>query len=289
MDWTNWCTVVRGRVGFLRRLTVSLKRCFSGRWAGAFTLLMLVMVALGDRAHAHPFEDELAGHRLRLTVFPDSIEAELLVEEPIPWVLRDLRAFLAGVAHPTAADQERYTLRRLAEFQTGLQLYVDGERQLWEAAPVTGPNGVTEGRFVVYELSLRAPLDPEQAELPIHLLDLNHVDLKVVRYIEVWGTSETDLRGCSLWSEPGKDWSGRWSVGAQTAEVRLMRRNRSGLSGIGQLWGSADETPQRVGPEGLAGGQLSSIWRVWWPVLPVSIAIALLGTLLLRGIRSDHL
>ena len=217
--------------------------------------LALVFGVLGTPADAHPFQDGLAGHRLRLTVRADSIEADLLVEEPIPWVLRDLRTFLAGVEAPDAEDQERYTVQRLAEFQSGLQLHVDGERRPWTAVPVEGANGVVDQEFVVYSLKLRAPLDPDRSDQAIHVLDVNHPDMKVARFVEVWGAWDSDLRGCSLWSEGEGDDSGRWTFARRTAEVRLTRRTNGWLFG---LWararmqmGQGSAAPVRVGPNGM--------------------------------------
>lgn len=250
---------------------------------------MVGVLVVGLSARAHPMQSGLAGHRIRLTVHADAIEAEVLIEEPVPWVLRDLRNFLDGVQNPTKADQERYTLQRLAEFESGLQLYVDGERRSWEALAVGGPNGVAEGEFVVYKVFLRAPLDPARSDLPLHVLDLNHVGEKVARYVEVWGTWETDLRGCSLWTDGEVDWSGRWRVGDQTAEVRLTRRTRHWLSARWARLRLQTDDPVRVGPEGLPFGQLSSWW--WWGA---ALLLLLLGGRLAvivryRSVSEDHL
>ncbi len=208
-------------------------------------------------AHAHPFQDGLAGHRIRLTVRADQVEAEVLIEEPIPWVLRDLRTFLGDIEEPGPADQERYTRRRLTEFQEGLQLFVDGKRTEWEAVPVSGKNGVGDRQFVVYTLHLRAPLDPEQADQAVHVLDVNHADLRVARYFELWGAWDTDLRGCSLWADRSSDISGKWAVGNDTAEVRLTRRLAGPLDAywarLGQQWRSGSTEPVRVGADGIAG------------------------------------
>ena len=181
-------------------------------------------------ASAHPFDDGLAGHRLKLTVSSEGVEANYLVEEPVPWVLRDLRAFLADVPKPDADDQARYTARRLDEFEGGLQLYVDGERVQWERRPWTGDNGVGDQQFVVYGLSLWAPMemDGSVSDQSVHLLDINHADVRVARLVEVWGDAEVDLRGCSLWldrdGQPAKDRSGSWTLGNAFAELRLTRR-----------------------------------------------------------------
>jgi len=249
---------------------------------------------LGTPAAAHPFQDGLAGHRLRLTIHAASIEADLLVEEPIPWVLRDLRSFLSGVEKPTAADQARYTMRRLSEFQSGLQLYVDGARVAWTAEPVEGANGVADQEFVVYSLKLRAPLDADRTDQSIHVLDVNHADMKTARFVEVWGSWDADLRGCSLWTDGESDQSGRWTLGHRTAEVRITRRTAGWVS---QMWSRArmrlmqgSEAPVRVGPDGMVFDkeQASS---VSWPVLggASGLGLVVLFSWMRRRKRENHL
>ena len=215
---------------------------------------------VGGDAWAHPFDEGLAGHRLKLTVGPDSVQAEYLVEEPVPWVLRDLRAFLAGVEDPDERDQARYTARRLEEFEGGLQLYVDGERVSWERRPWTGNNGVGNRNFVVYGLSLWAPLDARNHDTAMHLLDINHADVRVARLVEVWGGAEVDLRGCSLWTardgQPATDHSGDWTLGGRNAELRLTRRVNGPLMTAWSHLGArarGEELPLRVGPAGIPG------------------------------------
>jgi len=218
--------------------------------------LVVAGLTIPGLAAAHPFEDGLAGHRLRLTVRADSIEVDMLVEEPVPWVLRDLRTFLQDVKSPGPADQERYDARRLDEFATGLQLYVDGERQVWERLPWTGDNGVGDRQFVIYGLRLRAPLDVELQDVAIHLLDANHPGSRVARRMEVWGTWDTDLRGCSLW-EGERNRSGQWILVDGTSELRLTRRLGGVLSGgwarLGMLWRTGNTDPVPIGPDGIPG------------------------------------
>ena len=215
---------------------------------------------VGTTARAHPFDEGLAGHRLKLSVGPDSVQVEYLVEEPVPWVLRDLRAFLVDVSEPDERDQERYTARRLEEFEGGLQLYVDGQRVHWERRPWTGSNGVGDRQFVVYGLSLWAPLDSGETDQSLHLLDINHADVRVARQVEIWGGADVDLRGCSLWTDrdgqPAKDYSGDWTVGGRFAELRLTRRSKGPLSTAWSRLGATarqEGLPARVGPAGIPG------------------------------------
>jgi len=218
------------------------------------------MGILAGTAWAHPFDDGLAGHRLKLTVGVDRVEAEYLVEEPVPWVLRDLRAFLKDVPDPGPDDQARYTARRLEEFEGGLQLFVDGERVPWERRPWTGDNGMGDRQFVVYGLSLEAPLEPGVADHAVHILDVNHADARVARLVEVWGGADVDLRGCSLWTDPngqpGKDHSGDWTIGDRFAELRLTRRRKGAVGTRWSALGAAlrgETLPMRVGAQGIAG------------------------------------
>ena len=255
--------------------------------------LVAVGVALAGQlfatvAAAHPFQDGLAGHRLRLSVVPDHVEVDLLVEEPVPWVLRDLRAFLADVADPGPADQARYDARRLEEFQSGLQLFVDGERVAWERLPWTGDNGVGDRQFVVYGLRLRAPLDPASTDQTLHLLDAIHPDQRVARMVEVRGDWQTDLRGCSLWAEPGTDRSGQWALGDGSQELRLTRRvagpvqatwARLGMWQRGELG-----APVPVGPAGVAGPAVGG--TAWLGLAGFTVLVGGVGLLWARRRRS---
>jgi hypothetical protein len=241
-------------------------------------------------AVAHPFDDGLAGHRLKLTISEDYVQADYLVEEPVPWVLRDLRAFLAGVPQPGAQDQERYTQRRLEEFEGGLQLYVDGERTEWGRLPWAGDNGVGDRQFVVYGLTLRAPLDASSPDQALHLLDVNHSDVRVARMVEVWGDATVDLRGCSLWTDPeggpGEDYSGDWVVGDRFAELRLTRRLQGPLSaGWARLGASMrkETMPQKVGPAGIAGP--TPPWKAAGAMLAI---VGLIGVAVARRLRGGR-
>jgi len=220
-------------------------------------LFLVVFQGVATPAFAHPFDDGLAGHRFRLTVLADHLELELLVEEPVPWVLRDLRTFLAGVEHPGPADQERYDARRLDEFESGLQLYVGGQRVQWERRPWQGENGVGDRQFVLYGLHLHAPIDPSQEDVTINLIDTIHPGEKVARMVEVWGSWDTDLRGCSLWADPERNQSGKWTIGSETTELRLTRRLPSiwarGEAWLGMSWRTGTLEPVPVGPGGIAG------------------------------------
>lgn len=231
-------------------------QCRGRVWLPVAAASLAAVLGAGP-AHGHPFEDGLAGHRLRLTVRADAVEVDLLVEEPVPWVLRDLRTFLAGVEQPGPADQERYDARRLDEFESGLQLFLDGERTAWERLPWDGDNGVGDRQFVIYGLRLRAPLDPDRVDVSIHLLDAVHPDARVARMTEVWGSWDTDLRGCSLWAEGDGDQSGEWTLGDPTAELRLTRRVPATVpavwSRLGLVWRTGSEDPVRVGAAGIAG------------------------------------
>lgn len=225
--------------------------------AGLGALCLLTSFLGGSEAWAHPFQDGLAGHRLRLTVMADRVEADLMVEEPVVWVLRDLRAFLADVEDPGPEDQERYNARRLDEFEDGLQLYVDGERVRWERLEWDGDNGVGTEQFIVYGLRLQAPLDPHQPDVSVHVLDVVHPDARVARMTEVWGSWDTDLRGCSLWADGETDRTGQWTLGDGTAELRLTRRRTSLVAGAWARAGlrlrEGSDGPVRVGPAGVAG------------------------------------
>ena len=112
---------------------------------------------------------------------------------------------------------------------------------------------------------------------------------KVARYVEVWGTWETDLRGCSLWTDGDVDWSGRWRVGDQTAEVRLTRRTRHWLSaGWARLRLQTDD-PVRVSRDGLPFGQISSWWWGGAALLSLLFGGVVAVILRYRFVSADHL
>lgn len=251
-----------------------------------WTAGMLAVGGLATVVGAHPFDDGLAGHRLRLEVSEAQIAATFLVEEPLPWVLRDLRRFLADVPSPGPADQARYTARRLSELETGLQLSINGESVPWERVSdelrEVGENGVVVDRFVVYELRLVARL-PTAGSVAVHVVDTAHAGESVARSTEVWGGAGVDLRGCSLWTdldgEPAADRSGKWDLSEEPAEHRVTVRKRSGAERVVvqvDRWLRGEGTLVRQGPDGepsrsvmallvavfllLCGGLVAGVW-----------------------------
>lgn len=231
-----------------------LQRCIL--WLG-----FLVLACTCTNAHAHPFQDGLAGHKIRVVVDAHEVRADLLVEEPIPWVLKDLRAFLVDVPSPSAEDQERYTSRRLTEFEDGFQLYVDGVRVGWRREPWEGSNGVGDRQFVVFGLTLVADLPESSDSIDLHLLDINHEDKKVAQLVDVWSHPSVDVRGCSLWRDangaPKENRAGQWAAGDSMREVRIAVVQNGWFQTwwhqLGRRVRGIPLGPQPMGPNGEAG------------------------------------
>ena len=125
---------------------------------------------------AHPFEAEFYGHQLDLELRPEILEAEYLLEIPMPRLADDVRGFLDGYEGPKDRKETTrlYLKHKYEEIVGQLRLQIDGEVVRWTEWEPLSEKLETEGRFVRVRLRLRASA-PDGAH-GISLVNTNHIE-----------------------------------------------------------------------------------------------------------------
>lgn len=254
--------------------------------AGALAVGGLLCAAVGPvRADAHPFDIDLYGQQLTVSVGAAAIEVQIVAEVPTRVVLADAKAQHGQGQRPSAAQRAAFTERWLQELRDGYRLYIDGERVPLESLPVDGQNGVGDAKFIHYRLHLRAALTPGAAH-QINLIDDNFPDERAVRAVSLRAKRDWRLDAASLidWGADGAliDRSGAWSALNADRELRLSVQPRqawrAALGGLGHRLGAPsapDAEGWLAGRDALVGADEGAVWRGGASLL--AAALTLLG------------
>jgi len=261
-------------------------------WAARVTgaVLLVIMGMGGGRAAAHPFDVDLYGQQVTVSVGEDDVVMDILAEVPTRVVLADAAVQLAGAARPTPAQRAAFLERWLTELRDGYRLFLNGASVPLSALPVEGENGVGDAKFINYRLRLRAPLGREGVQ-QINLIDDNFPDQRAVRSVLLRLRPAWRLDASTLvrWDADGAliDRSGAWSALEADRELRLSVQPRAAwrwtAAGLGWRLGAAGQPD----PEGWLAGR-DALVRADGPAVQRGAAAgsagALLGLALLGGI-----
>ena len=251
-----------------------------GRWqgtslrVGAVGLRWALLSALWPAsAGAHPFDADLYGQQVRVSVDDAALHVEIVAEVPTRVVLEDAVAQLGAAQRPTPAQRAAFTARWLTEITDGYRLFVNGERVPWSPVPVVGENGVGDAKFINYRLHLSAPLAPGALN-QINLIDDNFPDQRAVRSVGVALRPGWRLDACSLIGRDADgalvDRSGAWSALNEDRELRLSVQPRAAwrlrLAALGHGLGAAgapDTGGWLAGSDALFGQDAEAVQRGW--------------------------
>lgn len=225
------------------------------RWAARATsaVLLGIMGMDGGRAAAHPFDVDLYGQQVTVSVGEDDVVVDILAEVPTRVVLEDAAVQLGGAARPTPAQRAAFLKRWLTELRDGYRLFLNGAAVPLSSLPVEGENGVGDAKFINYRLRLRAPLGREGVQ-QINLIDDNFPDQRAVRSVLLRLRPAWRLDASTLvrWDADGAliDRSGAWSALEADRELRLSAQPRPGwrwtAAGLGWRLGATGQ-PEATG------------------------------------------
>jgi ABC-type nickel/cobalt efflux system permease component RcnA len=221
--------------------------------------VLALALSLALDARAHPFEAEIYGHSGMLTVDAQRVLLAYTVEVPTRPLMEEMAQFLGpGKLRADDEDNRRFTEQQLATLESGLSLEVDGLRVPWRRVPDARPTGVGDRRFVVFALSLEAPLEPGGHDLLV--VDGNYRGLQGVYEWDVSIAEPLAIAESSLYKVAGgrlvEDRSGEWHIDERDRELSVRVVPDDGfearLNRKIEAWSGRTPEPFRPGRERLA-------------------------------------
>jgi len=188
-------------------------------------------------ALAHPFDAELYGHDLKLSIVDQTLSLEYHAEVPFQVVQQELSTLLAKNRQLPLADlRTQYLSSRYESLQQGLSLQIDGELQTWNEVAPFSEKLKKEGQFLIFQLQLSHPI--AEGAHQISILNQNYIDqLSIYRSDVVFDDG--------IWIDKHDVIQPRqWSKEASMQELRLSVRV------LPQVWHRAyDFWSQLIGEE----------------------------------------
>ena len=143
--------------------------------------LMFLQLLLAGTVQAHPFGSRFLAHLVVLKVEPQRIQLDYMIEVPTTIIMREFYQALKG-RDPSREEDNQFVQAKLAEFQAGLPLTIDGKPVQWRN--VTDPkarNGVGNMNFFTYHLNLEATWQPALGQdITIGVQNKNYSDFDPV-------------------------------------------------------------------------------------------------------------
>jgi len=182
-------------------------------------------------AFAHPFDAELYGHDLEVSLLKNTLHVTYRAEVPYQVVQQELRELLEDNRHIPLDDlRTQYLSNRYGALQQGLSLQIDGQEMSWENIKPFPQKLKKEGQFLRFQVQLSHNLSVGahqisiwnqnyREQLSVYRSDIRYdngvwIDEHDVNEPQKWSKEKSmqELRMSfrflpSIWSQTYKTWS----------------------------------------------------------------------------------
>ena len=193
-------------------------------------------------ALAHPFEARLYGHQTAVRLHATTIEVDYALEIPTLQLIAELKRALAGNPRPGEAEQAQFNDDMHRELSGALRLVVDDQPVPWQVVAPEESSGQGDAKFIVYRLTMSAPLPP--GSQTVHLIDGNYPDVPSIFHTVVQVDGDLMVDASSLMDvEDGAlraSRDGQWRMEESSRELRMSFREKPGGILAGLRWLAGD-------------------------------------------------
>ncbi len=250
--------------------------------------ILMWICTLLSVATAHPFESQFVGHKVHLTVEPDKISVQMLIEVPLPLVERSYQE--SG----SATDKEAWLSGWMAEVQSDIQehtwLDINGQRRAWSNVAHQSPMWRESSKFLVFDSQLTVTLsDPLQTMVLLDQILIAEPsvywnDVEVDREILIMDTDQIEWQSNGRYTTHSK----RWSMKESQREIRLLCDTEVLTVQLATLW-----EQYALGEPSLQSLKDAYLPRDWWREWKVGrtpwwLAVVSLGLALFCGSKGGR-
>lgn len=215
---------------------------------------------------AHPFDAQLVGHRMELSLQRDKIHLDYRLELPLTLLKEDMEQFVSN--NPNIIDRDELTEsfleRKSQELISEVSLRINDQQVEWKPALKGQKSLQREGKFAIFDMELSAPLTEDIHTVSI--INQIHMESQSIFHHTLRVNSDVELYDTDLLpvNDQGvrERFHGQWVASEKLREIRLSYSSRSHTSAvIYEFWRKLNRFPSQIdAPAALIPLSFKSQW-----------------------------